>query len=113
MITSNNNRDCTNHVRPEVLLKAREKFKEMSDKQKKELRESLSWFFLTDSLKKKIRLNIQTKMKKMDIISLILAALGVLTNAMASFFYIDFEKKQVEGNSNSNSNSNYIITYFR
>jgi hypothetical protein len=79
-------------VDEEVYKKIKKKYTEMSDKSKDELISSMSWFFLTDDIIKKTRLEIQAKMKIRDTISIFLAAIGVLTNILASYNYIDFEK---------------------
>ncbi len=76
----------------EVYKKVKLKYNEMPENSKQELLQSMSWYFLTDEIIKKTRLQIQANMKKRDIISLFLGALGVLTNILASFNYINFEK---------------------
>jgi hypothetical protein len=72
----------------------KKRYDSMTDIQKKELVSAISWFFLTDNIKKNIRLKIQRDMKLMDIASLIFALLGVLTQIVASYFYIEFVKKE-------------------
>ncbi len=75
-----------------VYRKAKEKYTEMTSEQRRELKMSLSWFFLTDEIIKKTRLKIQEQMKTKDYITLILAGIGIITNICSSFIYIDFEK---------------------
>ncbi len=81
-------------VDEEIYKRIKTKYNEMPEKSKEELVSSMSWFFLTDEIIKKTRLQIQAKMKVRDIISLFLAAIGVLTNILASYNYINFEKVQ-------------------
>lgn len=82
------------NVQPEALATAKAKFNKMTDKQKKELESSMSWFFLTDNIKKKTRLQIQANMKRMDLFSLIFAAIGLATQIASSNCYIGFSKTQ-------------------
>ena len=63
----------------------------MSDKEKEQWKNAISWFFLTDSIKRKIRLEIQSKLKIIDITTILLAGIGLLTNALQSMFYLHFE----------------------
>lgn len=84
-------------VNPLYYNKSKEKYSQFSQKQKKDLITSVSWFFLTDNIKKKNRLSIQAKMKLMDICSIILATIGVITNVLQSYLYIQFTKTQTGG----------------
>lgn len=83
-------------VNQEYYEKARSKMLNMTEKQKKDLQFSMSWFLLTDNIIKKQRLQIQRRMKWMDLFSLFLASLGVFTNILSSFYYIDFLKQEDE-----------------
>jgi hypothetical protein len=76
----------------EVYSKIKAKFNDMTDKERKDLERNMSWFFLTDNIKKKTREKIQSRMKRIDIISLIFAFIGVVTNIMSSYLYIVLEK---------------------
>lgn len=87
------------NVNPKIYKNVKQKFDQMTVAQKNELESSMSWFFLTDNIKKKTREEIQAVMKKMDAISLVVAAIGVVTNILSSYYYINFAK-QDEHNGN-------------
>ena len=87
-----------------VYRKAKEKYTGMTSEQRKELKMSLSWFFLTDEIIKKTRLQIQEQMKTKDCITLILAGIGIITNICSSFLYIDFEKIRDDPSKKNNIN---------
>ena len=70
---------------------SRTSLERMSDKEKEQWKNAISWFFLTDSIKRKIRLEIQSKLKIIDITTILLAGIGLLTNALQSMFYLHFE----------------------
>ena len=70
---------------------SRASLERMSDKEKEQWKNAISWFFLTDSIKRKIRLEIQSKLKIIDITTILLAGIGLLTNALQSMFYLHFE----------------------
>jgi hypothetical protein len=91
-------RNSNYKVNPVLYKQAKEKFNIMSVQQKNALVNSMSWFFIPDNNKKKTREQIQAFMKKMDRISLFLAAVGIVTNIIASSLYISFEKKANEFN---------------
>jgi hypothetical protein len=82
------------NVNPQIYARMKEKYNAMDETQKKELESSISWFFLTDNIKKKTREGIQARMKKRDMISLVLAAVGIFMQILASYNYIDFNKIQ-------------------
>ena len=67
------------------------KIERMTEKEKEEWKTAISWFFLTDTIKKKIRLEIQSKMKIIDILTILFSGLGLLTNALQSMFYLHFK----------------------
>lgn len=87
------NQEILDSIDPELLRKAREKINNMNEKSKNELKTSISWFFIPDSLKKNTREKIQEKMKFIDKLSLIVATIGIVTNLVASSLYIDFKKE--------------------
>lgn len=92
------NQEILDSINPELLEKARDKIKNMSEKSRNELKTSISWFFLPDSLKKATREKIQSKLKFIDMISLIVATIGIITNLFASSLYISFKEIR-KGNS--------------
>ena len=51
---------------------------------------TINWYLLADNIKDRIRDYIEKKMKTLDIIIIILAAIGVLTNGLQTYFYLDF-----------------------
>ena len=53
------------------------KIERMTEKEKEEWKNAISWFFLTDTIKKKIRLEIQSKMKIIDILTILFSGLGL------------------------------------
>ena len=77
---------------PQLLKAAREKMNKMDLESKNKLETSISWFFLPDNLKRITREKIQNKLKIIDIISLILAGIGIICNVIASSLYITFDK---------------------
>jgi hypothetical protein len=79
-------------INMEIYSKIKAKFNEMIDKERKDLERNISWFFLTDNIKKKTREKIQSSMKRIDIFSLIFASIGVITNILSSYFYIVLDK---------------------
>lgn len=91
------NQGPDNLVNPQIYSRIKAKFDQMTEGQMKKLEESMSWFFLSDNIKKKTREQIQNRMKKMDLISIFLATVGMLCNIMASFLYIDFAKIEKGG----------------
>jgi hypothetical protein len=91
----------------DVHNKAKQKYLQMTPESRRDLKMSLSWFFLTDEIIKKTRLQIQAKMKNIDYISIILATIGVATNIISSFLYIDFEKVEED-----QSKEKKIILFF-
>lgn len=67
------------------------KIERMSEEEKNEWKMTVSWFFLTDTIKKKIRLEIQSKMKIIDVATIFLSGIGLAMNCLQSFFYLQFE----------------------
>ena len=76
---------------------SRASLERMSDKEKEQWKNAISWFFLTDSIKRKIRLEIQSKPKIIDITTILLAGIGLLTNALKPTY--DTRTIQVNGES--------------
>lgn len=116
-IKEKTNQELLDSINPELLQKARDKLNNMTQKARNELKKSISWFFLPDSLKKLTREKIQSKMKKIDLISLLFAFIGIICNLIASNIYIDFE--EVKSNDNlisinikpNNNNTVKILRY--
>lgn len=86
------NTELVSSINSDLYRKAKNKLEAMNSKDKNNLETSISWFFLPDNLKKLAREKIQEKMKIIDIISLILGLIGILTNIIASSIYISFKK---------------------
>lgn len=90
------NTEILGSINPTLLENARKKIQNMDEESKNNLKTSISWFFLPDNLKKITREKIQARMKIIDIFSLILAAIGIMSNIIASSLYIKFEKIQTD-----------------
>lgn len=88
--TQNDIEDEQEDYLDKVNFLAEEKVKTLSDLQKQEWKKAISWFFLTDSIKKKIRNEIEHKCKILDIIIILFSGLGLLTNGLQSLFYLEF-----------------------
>ena len=88
--TQNDIEDEQEDYLDKVNFLAEEKVKSLSDIQKEEWKKAISWFFLTDSIKKKIRNEIEHKCKTLDIIIIMFSGLGLLTNGLQSMFYLHF-----------------------
>ena len=88
--TQNDIEDEQEDYLDKVNFLAEEKVKTLSDLQKQEWKKAISWFFLTDSIKKKIRNEIEHKCKTLDIIIILFSGLGLLTNGLQSLFYLEF-----------------------
>jgi hypothetical protein len=59
---------------------------------------TIKWYLLTNNLKDKIRDYIEKKMKILDIVIILLAGLGLLTNGLQMTFYLKFNKfKEKDG----------------
>ena len=67
------------------------KIERMSEEEKNEWKMTISWFLLTDTIKKKIRLEIQSRMKIIDIATIFLSGIGLTMNCLQSLFYLHFE----------------------
>ena len=70
---------------------SRASLERMNDNDKEKWKNAISWFFFTDTIKRKIRLEIQSKLKIIDISTILLAGIGLLSNALQSMFYLHFE----------------------
>ena len=69
----------------------------LENKQKLLWIKTINWYLLADNIKDKIRDYIEKKMKILDIIIIVLAGLGLVTNGLQMLFYLEF-KKVVEDN---------------
>jgi hypothetical protein len=70
------NNDSTNHS--------------ISISKRKELESSLSWLFLTETIKEKTKGKITASMRTNDKYILILAIIGILSNIFATSFFFSF-----------------------
>ena len=70
--------------------------KNLERKQKLLWIKTINWYLLTNNLKDKIRDYIEKKMKILDIIIILLAGLGLLTNGLQMTFYLKFNKFKEE-----------------
>ena len=68
--------------------------KNLEHKQKLLWIKTINWYLLADNLKDKIRDYIEKKMKILDIIVILLAGLGLLTNGLQMTFYLKFKKER-------------------
>ena len=66
--------------------------KNLENKQKLLWIKTINWYLLADNIKDKIRDYIEKKMKLLDIIIIVLAGLGLVTNGLQMLFYLDFKK---------------------
>ena len=66
--------------------------KNLEHKQKLLWIKTINWYLLADNIKDKIRDYIEKKMKILDIIIILLAGLGLLTNGLQMTFYLQFKK---------------------
>ena len=67
------------------------KLSQMSLPEKESWKNTISWFFITDAIKKKIRIDIQKRMKLLDIFIIFFSGIGLLTNAFQSLYYLNFQ----------------------
>lgn len=68
--------------------------KNLENKQKLLWIKTINWYLLADNIKDKIRDYIEKKMKLLDIVIILLAGLGLLTNGLQMNFYLSFEKRK-------------------
>ena len=80
--------------------------KNLENKQKLLWIKTINWYLLADNIKDKIRDYIEKKMKLLDIVIILLAGLGLLTNGLQMNFYLSFEKRK---NIDENGNITYSI----
>ncbi len=71
------------------LEKVKRQFDRLTQTEKAKLRVSISWFFLNNSIKRKIIGNIQKKLKFSDFISVIFALFPIFTEFLASYYYFN------------------------
>ena len=64
----------------------------LEHKQKSLWIKTINWYLLADNIKDKIRDYIEKKMKILDIIIIMLAGIGLLTNGLQMAFYLKFTK---------------------
>jgi len=64
----------------------------LEHKQKSLWIKTINWYLLADNIKDKIRDYIEKKMKILDIIIIMLAGIGLLTNGLQMTFYLKFTK---------------------
>ena len=64
----------------------------LEHKQKSLWIKTINWYLLADNIKDKIRDYIEKKMKILDIIIIMLAGIGLLTNGLQMTFYLQFTK---------------------
>jgi hypothetical protein len=83
-------------VNPVIYKKYKDKYNEMSDKDKDILFDSMSWFFLPDGVKKRVRYKIEDKLKYIDKLSIIIGVIGTIANVCSSYLYIDFRRLESE-----------------
>ena len=70
--------------------------KNLEHKQKLLWIKTINWYLLADNIKDKIRDYIEKKMKILDIIIILLAGLGLLTNGLQMTFYLKFKIEREE-----------------
>ena len=73
----------------------------LENKQKALWIKTINWCLLADNIKDKIRDYIEKKMKILDIVIILLAGLGLITNGLQMNFYLKFTK--VKGDDNTYS----------
>ena len=77
----NDNQNTANEIMDKKFLeKVKRQFDRLTEVEKEKLRVSISWFFLNDSIKRKIIGNIQKKLRFYDLISVIFSLLSILQN---------------------------------
>lgn len=67
-----------------------EMYQTLNNKQKNLWQRTISWQSLADYVKDKIRRYIEKKMKTLDLFIIILASIGLITNALQTMFYLNF-----------------------
>ena len=82
----NDNQNIANEIMDKKFLeKVKRQFDRLTEVEKEKLRVSISWFFLNDSIKRKIIGNIQKKLRFYDLISVIFSLLSIFTEFLASY----------------------------
>jgi hypothetical protein len=81
-------------VNTQIYKRIKLKYNEMTEKEQNTLFDSMSWFFLPDGVKKRVRYKIQDKLKTIDKLSILFAFIGTVSNIFSSFLYIDFKKHE-------------------
>ena len=67
------------------------KLKTLDKKQIKIWKKTIFWQALADYVKDKVRLYIENNMKMVDVSIIILAGIGLITNALQTLFYLDYK----------------------
>ncbi|MCQ2820458.1 MAG: potassium channel family protein [archaeon] len=84
--------DYSEEVKNEKIEDAvRDRLERMTHLEKDEWITRLSFFFLTNELKKKIRLFFESKLKLLDKVVILFSGIGLLTNALQSMIYLKFK----------------------
>lgn len=91
LINQNDIEDREEDYLEKITYLAEEKVKSLSDVEKMTWKQSISLFFLTDDIKKKIRQEIEQKLIKLDILTILMSGLGLVTNGLQSLFYLKFK----------------------
>ena len=76
LINQNDIEDREEDYLEKITYLAEEKVKSLSDVEKMTWKQSISLFFLTDDNKKKIRQEIEQKLIKLDILTILMSGLG-------------------------------------
>jgi hypothetical protein len=76
LINQNDIEDREEDYLEKITYLAEEKVKSLSDVEKMTWKQSISLFFLTDDIKKKIRQEIEQKLIKLDILTILMLGLG-------------------------------------
>ena len=81
--------DLESLMTPEMIDKSKEISEKLSPEQKENIRTTISWFLLTDLIKTKIRLEIQSNRKIVEVLSLILSLLTITLEIIQCSLYIN------------------------
>ena len=78
-VNNSTNNQINEIMDKKFLEKVKRQFDRLTETEKEKLRVSISWFFLNDSIKRKIIGNIQKKLKFSDLMSVIFSLLSIFT----------------------------------
>jgi len=90
------------NINKDMLQKSRDNLESLKPEKQKELMAAIGWLFLTDDIKLKYIDKKKKEMKINDLIALILAFVGIITNVIASYLYASaylFPSHDENGNS--------------